>query len=133
MTAPATRPAAALIVDDEPDHALIIRHLLGELAPGLPIEVIGTAADLDARLRDAPGGALVLCDRLLAGTEVLPTLRGVAGERSDLTIALLSAWLSDEDRIRAMEAGATHAAQKPATLGEWRALLGDLLQAATPA
>jgi CheY-like chemotaxis protein len=133
VTLSAPLPAAALVVDDEPDHAMLICHLLADLAPELSVEVISTAADLATRLRQAPAGALVLCDRLLGGAEVLPVLRSVAGDRSDLTIALLSAWLNDDDHARAIEAGATHAAQKPATLGEWRTLLGSLLEGATSA
>ena len=127
------RPTAALIVDDEPDHALIIRRLLADLAPGLPIEVVATLEELQPRLDETPGGALVLFDRLLGGIEVLPALRALANTRSDLTIALLSAWLSEEDEAAALKAGAEVAEQKPTTLEGWRSLLGGLLARARSA
>ena len=41
---------------------------------------------------------------------------------------MLSASLSEEDRLRALAAGAHHAAQKPGSIAEWRALLGGLLR-----
>ncbi len=57
----------------------------------------------------------------------LPALRTA---RPDLTIAVLSAALSDEDRERALAAGADRAAQKPGKIAEWRTLLSDLLSLA---
>lgn len=115
-----------LIVDDEADHALIVRHLLGSLAPGAVIETIEGADGLAERLRAAPDGAIVLLDRLLGGMETLPVLEDLGG-REDLRIAVLSAWLPPEDERRALEAGAFLATTKPATLDGWRALLRELL------
>lgn len=115
-----------LIVDDEADHALIVRHLLGALAPGAVIETIEVADGLAERLRDVPAGAAVLLDRLLGGVETLPVLEGLAA-REDLRVALVSAWLPPEEERRALEAGAFLATTKPATLDGWRALLRELL------
>ena len=64
---------------------------------------------------------------MLAGRECYPLLARCARERPDLTLAVLSAALSKEERGRALAAGAHEAAQKPATLVEWRGLLARLL------
>ena len=124
-------PPAVLVIDDEHDHALIVRELLAAAAPGLTVELVSgpdpDPAELPPAIGDAPAGALVRVDRLLAGRECYPLLGRCARERPDLTLAVLSAALSPEERDRALAAGAHEAAQKPATLVEWRGLLGRLL------
>jgi len=135
MTA-ALRPPAVLVIDDEPDHARIVHQLLAMSEPGLAVELVsgelvsgaGPAQEaLPPSIGAAPAGALVLVDRLLAGRDCYPMLGRCARERPDLTLAVLSAALSPEERGRALAAGAHEAAEKPATLGEWRGLLGRLL------
>jgi DNA-binding response OmpR family regulator len=123
-------PPAALIVDDEPDHAMIIERVFATLAPELDVQIV-PAGEVERRLcLDAPVGALVLLDRLLGGRESYAALRAVRARRSDLTIGVLSASLSDVDRERALQAGADEAAEKPGSLDGWRALLGRLLATA---
>ncbi len=127
-----SQPPAALIVDDEPDHAMIIERVLATLAPALDVRVVALD-DLERRLcEEAPAGALVLMDRMLGGREIYGTLHAVRERRDDLTIGLLSASLSDLDRQRALRAGAHEAAEKPASLEGWRTLLGRLLAVAAP-
>jgi DNA-binding NtrC family response regulator len=125
------RPPAVLVIDDERDHALIVRELLAAAEPELTIELLSgpdpDPAELPPAIGGAPVGALVLVDRLLAGRECYPLLGRCARERPDLTLAVLSAALSPEERGRALAAGAHEAAQKPATLVEWRGLLARLL------
>lgn len=130
------RPPAVLIIDDEPDHAQIVRQLLAMSEPGLSVELVsgelesGTGPRHEAlppSIGATPAGALVLVDRLLAGRDCYPMLGRCARERPDLTLVVLSAALSPEERRRALAAGAHEAAEKPATLSEWRGLLGRLL------
>ncbi len=127
----ALRPPAVLVVDDEHDHALIVRELLAMAEPGLSVELVAGASSthgaLPPSIDGAPAGALVLIDRLLAGRDCYPMLGRCACERPDLTLAVLSAALSEEERGRALAAGAHEAAEKPATLVEWRELLRRLL------
>ena len=125
-----SQPPAALIVDDEPDHAMIIERVLATLAPTLDVRIVALD-DVERRLcEEAPVGALVLMDRMLGGREVYGTLHAVRERRDDLTIGLLSASLSDLDRERALQAGAHEAAEKPASLDGWRMLLGRMLAVA---
>jgi DNA-binding NtrC family response regulator len=116
-----------LIVDDDPDHAFIARHVLLGLAPEMEVRVLSALEGLAAELSAAPAGSLVLLDRLLAGVETYGALEETRAARPDLRVALLSAWLTPEEEERARSAGATAAAEKPATLDGWRALLRGLL------
>ena len=123
-------PSTVLIVDDDPDHAFIARHVLLGLAPGLEVRVLTTLEGLARELSAAPAGALVLLDRLIAGVETYPVLIEARTARPDLRVAVLSAWLTPEEERRARLAGASTAAEKPGTLDGWRALLGGLLAGA---
>ena len=124
---PDALPPALIVVDDEVDHAAIVRRLLVDLAPALPVEVVTDASGLIERLSEAPHHALLLLDRMLDGREALDVVSALAVARPDLTVAVLSAALSEHDRERALAAGADHAAQKPGSIADWRALLTDLL------
>ncbi len=123
-------PPALIIVDDEVDHALIIRSLVTEMDADLPVEVITEASGVVERLEQAPERALLLLDRMLDGREVFEWLGTLRAARPDLTIAVLSAALSEEDRERALNAGADHAAQKPGGIAGWRALLAEVMRLA---
>ena len=120
-------PASVLIVDDDPDHAYIARYVLLGLAPQLEVRIFTALAGLARELAAAPADSLVLLDRLLAGVETYAALEEARAARPDLRVALLSAWLTPEEEQRARSAGATTAAEKPASLDGWRALLGGLL------
>ncbi len=120
-------PGTVFIVDDEPDHALIARHVLRGMAPELEVRVLSTIEGLARELAVAPPGSAVLLDRLLGGVESYATLREVAAGRPDLRFTLVSAWLTPEEAERAREAGAADAAQKPANLDGWRTLFRGML------
>ena len=131
MTSAADRstvlPSTVVIVDDDPDHTFIARHVLLGLAPHLEVRVLTTLEGLARELSAAPAGTLVLLDRLIAGVETYTALTEARAARPDLRVALLSAWLTPEEERRARLAGAAAAAEKPGTLDGWRALLGGLL------
>lgn len=120
-------PPAILILDDEIDHAAIVRVVLQQIAPGLPVETMTEAAALRQRLKSAPQGTLVLMDRMLGGREAIELLPELRASRPDVTVALLSAALSATDQARAIAAGADCAYEKPGRIDEWRALLMHLL------
>jgi DNA-binding NtrC family response regulator len=116
-----------VIVDDEVDHAIIIRRVLADVAPDAPVDVMTDARRIDVRLLQVPQGALLLMDRLLDGRESVSLLPALLEQRPDVSVAILSAALIEADRDRALRAGAIAAAEKPASLDGWRALLRDLL------
>ena len=127
-------PPRVFVVVDDIDHVVLIRRMLADVAPDLPVETITDAYDLLARLVEAVSpGALLLIDRLLDGREVYETLAHLCAARPDVTVVMLSAALGDEERRRALAAGARRAEQKPGSLAGWRALLGELVGAAPAA
>lgn len=120
-------PSAVYIVDDEADHALIARHVLRGLAPDLEVRVLPALEGLAVELAAAPAGAAVLLDRMIGGVESYATLREVLVGRPDLRVTLVSAWLTPEEAVRAREAGAAAAQEKPASIEGWRGLFRRLL------
>ena len=124
---PLASMVTVVIVDDEVDHAIIIRRVLAGIVPDATVEVMTDPRRIGERLLDAPHGALLLVDRMLDGRESIGMLRDLLAQRPDLSVALLSAALIEVDRERALSAGAIAAEEKPASLDGWRSLLRDLL------
>jgi len=121
-------PPAVLLVDDDIDHAIIAQRVLRDLAPALPVQVATSPETFRERLGATPTAALVLLDRMLLGRDVTKLLLpSVRAERPDLRLVLLSAALSEDDRERALRAGASAALEKPTRLADWRSLLSRLL------
>ena len=129
MTAIASTPSV-VIVDDEVDHALIVRLVLHQVAPDATVAVMTDPRALAARLVEAPLGSVVLLDHNLDGRDGIELLPLLAAERSDLRVVLLSAALTEPDRLRALAAGAYDAAEKPSSVAEWRAFVTALLDTA---
>jgi DNA-binding NtrC family response regulator len=121
----ALRPV--VIVEDEIDHAIIIRHVLADVAPGVSVEVMTDPLRLEERLLGVPQGALLLMDRRLGPLESVDLLPLLSASRPDLRIAILSAALPGEERERALRFGAFEAVEKPGSLDGWRGLLRRLL------
>lgn len=121
-----TRPALT-VVDDDPDHAAIALHVAARLRPGLRACAEHTVEDGRRAIGSAPPGALVLVDRRLGGADGLELVREASRERPDLRLVLLSAVVTDDVRTDATRAGAFEAAEKPARLDGWMALLERLL------
>lgn len=116
-----------LIVDDDIDHAVIIRTVLSSVAPEASVEISTDSRVAPAALQAAPEGAVVFIDRMLAGTESFPLIEQATAARDDLYVVMLSAVLSAEDREQALAVGARDAFEKPASIQEWRTMLGDLI------
>ncbi len=118
-----------VVVDDDIDHALIVRLVLARMAPDAPIEVMTDPRGLAQRLVEVPQGALVLMDRQLDGRDGIDLLPLLRAERPDLRTVLLSAALPEPDRLRALAAGAYAAVEKPGSLIGWHRLMESLLAA----
>lgn len=119
-----------VIVDDEVDHAVISRMVLAQVAPGLAVETFTDLVGLEVRLHAVPQGALVIVDRMLGLVESFDLVRALTRVRPDLSVVLVSAVLTPEDRGRALESGAVAAAEKPGDLEAWRAFFRGLLSGA---
>jgi len=117
----AALPASIVIVDDEVDHAIVIRRVLAD------VEVMTDPHQIEERLATVPWDALLLIDRMLAGRQSIDLLPRLLERHLDLSVAVLSAALADIDRDRALAAGALAAVEKPGSLDAWRALLRELL------
>jgi len=124
----AARPI--LIVDDDIDHAVILRTVLSAVAPEAPAETCTDPTRLPEVLLSAPADAVVFIDRMLSGVASFGHLERARDARPDLHVVLLSSALSEDDRDRARAAGAQDALEKPGTLAEWRVMLGQVLDAA---
>jgi CheY-like chemotaxis protein len=118
-----------VVVDDDVDHALIARLVLGQLAPDAAVIVMTDPLELPERLRQLPHQALLLMDRNLDGRDGTALLGPLRAERPDLHLVLLSAAMGDGDRLLALASGAHEAFEKPSNLAGWRALLGSILPA----
>ncbi len=120
-------PTSIVIVDDDPDHVFIVRHVLSAMVPVVPIDVLSDPQTVRDGLQQAGTDALVLMDRMFAGTDTIDWLPDLCATRRDLRIVVLSAALFDADYNRAMAANANAAFEKPMHLQGWRLLLQGLL------
>lgn len=116
-----------LIVDDDIDHAVILRTVLASVAPDATTEVCTDPGRMPDVVIESATDALVFMDRRLGGADSIAYLDAVREARPDLRVVLLSSALAEEDRMRALDAGASEAIEKPGTLAEWRALLARIL------
>jgi DNA-binding NarL/FixJ family response regulator len=94
-----------MIVDDHADVRFLIRTIVDEAGP--PLEIVGEAEDAEAaleRLDPLAPDVVVLDARMprIDGFEAAPML---LARRPDLPILLCSAWVDDDVRRRAREAG----------------------------
>jgi two-component system KDP operon response regulator KdpE len=123
------RPARVLVVDDEPQIVRALKVVLREAGfEAVPAETAAEALDLAAvRPPDAAIVDLVLPD--LDGISVTRTLR----EWSEMPILVLSAVGEEEQKVRALEAGADDYITKPFGARELIARLQAALRRTTPA
>ena len=116
-----------MVVDDDPDHAQIVRLVLRSIVPAIPVEVCHDTQAMRSALGDFPRGALVLLDRLIDGVKSFSVLVDIRAQRPDIAIVMLSASLSSVDRAHAIASGAAEAIEKPGSLSGWRTVLGARL------
>jgi CheY-like chemotaxis protein len=94
-----------MIVDDHADVRFLIRTIVQEAGP--PLEIVGEADGVEAALEalDALAPDVVVLDARMPridGFEAAPMLRA---RRPGLPIVLCSAWVDDDVRRRARDAG----------------------------
>jgi two-component system, OmpR family, KDP operon response regulator KdpE len=125
----AVKPARVLVVDDEPQIVRALKVVLREAGfEAVPAETAAQALDLAAV--NPPDAAIV--DLVLPdgdGVEVTRTLR----EWSEVPILVLSAVGEEEQKVRALEAGADDYITKPFGARELVARLQAALRRAAPA
>jgi two-component system, OmpR family, response regulator len=120
------RSAPIVIVDDDEAHRELIAHLVGMVSPQSPVTPLGP--ERVAELADvAPFGALILLDRRLGTQDSLPLIAPLRRARPDLRVALMSAFVTAEDRATCLEGGAPTVFQKPGDVNGWRSILMSLL------
>ncbi len=117
-----------LVVEDNDDIALVVKTTLT-----MRDYEVDTASDGRAGLKMAQSGRydLMVLDVILPELDGYEVLRRVKADpaTADLPIALFSAHVSEQDRIEALEAGASAVLVKPfhpgSFLAEIRAILAD--------
>ena len=123
------RPQHIVIVDDDVDHAVIARLVLGQIAPDMAVEIITDSRFLIDRLLDVPQDALLLVDRTLDRVDGIAVIASLSRRRADLRCIAVSAAMDEHDRTRALEAGAEAAYEKPSTVAGWHRLFASILGA----
>jgi CheY-like chemotaxis protein len=101
----ASSAVRTMIVDDHADVRFLIRTIVQEAGP--PLQIVGEADGVEAALEalDALAPDVVVLDARMPridGFEAAPMLRE---RRPGLPIVLCSAWVDDEVRRRAHDAG----------------------------
>jgi two-component system response regulator len=115
------RALRVLLVEDDQDHAFLVRRALADLADvAVTVEVAGDgeqALERLARGRFAPGGLpqLVLLDLKMPRLDGLEVLRRIRADEAarELPVVVLTSSENQEDREEALRAGATWFVCKP--------------------
>ncbi len=118
---------SVVVVDDEVTLAMVIRTLVLQQWPDAQVSVLTDLEDLPRHLLEVPSGSVVLMDRRLGGVDSYGLISSLLASRPDVRVAMLTASLGPEERSRARYAGAFAAFEKPASLAEWRHLLGQVI------
>jgi two-component system, NtrC family, response regulator PilR len=118
------RDHQVLVVDDEPDIRELLELTL--LKMGLGVTSVPTIAEAKERLKD---GRFQLCltDMRLPDGEGLELVRHISSLRSDLPVAVITAFGSAENAVAALKAGAFDYVSKPVGLEQLRALVRSAL------
>ena len=123
------RDHQVLVVDDEPDIRELLELTL--LKMGLGVTSVPTIAEAKERLKD---GRFQLCltDMRLPDGEGLDLVRHISSLRSDLPVAVITAFGSAENAVAALKAGAFDYVSKPVGLEQLRALIAKLARTQAP-
>ena len=128
----ATRAAAlrVYLVEDDPDHALIVGRAIREVNPRAEVRAVEDGEAALAALRDeAALPDLILLDINmpgLSGFDVLARLKG-DGRLRHIPVVMLTSSELPADVARAYELGASGYISKPSYLHDVRAVLGNTL------
>lgn len=130
VAAPSAPPLRVLIVDDDPDHLLIIRRALDEAGLPVAVESVEDATMAQRLLVDgAVRPDLVLLDINMPGLSGFDLLRAIKADpglrRMPVVMLTSSELLADVEQ--AYELGASGYISKPSKLPEVRAVLSHTL------
>ncbi len=118
------------LVDDDPDHMLIIGRAIKEAAPSYVVQMLDDGALALAELQSAAAlPDLILLDINMAGLSGFDVLRAVKsdGRLRHIPVVMLTSSALDSDVARAYELGASGYISKPSYLHDVRAVLGNTL------
>jgi DNA-binding response OmpR family regulator len=129
MTRPASPHARLLVVEDDPDIALLLGHSLSRA--GFTVDTLTTGAEVVGAVRKALPDLLLL-DLMLPGIDGLEICRALRGDPSTaaLPIIMLTARAEESDRIVGLELGADDYITKPFSPNEVVARVRALLRRA---
>jgi DNA-binding NarL/FixJ family response regulator len=119
-----------VVVDDQPDIRLLLRVALDQPSEGLA--VVGDAPDAMSALTaiDETRPDVVILDHMMPGITGIELAGTLLARWPDLVIVLCSAWITDELRVQAREAGIRAAVNKT-SISELPALVRTLADALT--
>jgi two-component system response regulator PilR (NtrC family) len=120
----APRGTQVLVVDDEPDIRELLELTLVKM--GLAVTSVPSIGEAKERLKDERFD-LCLTDMRLPDGEGLELVRHISGLRSDLPVAVITAYGSAENAVAALKAGAFDYVSKPVGLEQLRALVRSAL------
>lgn len=119
-----------LLVDDEPDHVLIIRRAIRDLASDARVETAADGEQALATLRSVDElPDLILLDIRMPGFSGFDVLTGIKEDERLRRVPVVMLTSSDlpSDVARAYELGASGYIAKPSYLHDLRAVLGNTL------
>lgn len=116
---------SVLVVDDEPSLRKVIRASLA--ASGFAVEEAGTGKDAVAAIRQRPFDIVLLDVNMpgISGVEACRQIRALAPRAGIVMVTVRDA---EEDKVRALEAGADDYVTKPFRFRELVARLGAVLR-----
>ena len=127
MTRSASPHPRLLVVEDDPDIALLLAHSLGRA--GFTVDTLTTGAEVVGAVRKALPDLLLL-DLMLPGIDGLEICRALRGDPATaaLPIIMLTARAEESDRIVGLELGADDYITKPFSPNEVVARVRALLR-----
>ncbi len=126
--------ASVLLVEDNPDHALLTKLAIGRLDEVREVRVVDDGLKALELLRHGVRPDLILLDLKLPGLDgfdVLEALRADASLRG-IPVVVLSTSSADGDRSRVADLGAVGYLDKPVDVDALRRLLGEGAPPASP-
>ncbi len=118
-------PVSVLVVDDEPALRKVIRSSLA--ASGFAVEEAGTGAEALGVIQQRPFD-LVLLDVNMPGMSGVEACRQIRALAPDTGIVMVTVRDTEEDKVRALDAGADDYVTKPFRFRELVARMGAVLR-----